>query len=321
MIRNVTILSQFMVIVSLVSGHFFWEEFQQFVKTHDKVYSSIEEFHRKYEVFCDNIEYIKEVNGMNLNYTLATNQFTDMKVGEFFAKTSFPKRKSGCERYDASTSNLASIDWRQHNAVTPVKNQGQCGSCWSFSATGAAEGAWAIKTDKLVSFSEQELVDCSKSYGNHGCNGGLMDNAFHFMMDNGICSESDYAYTASSKESCQTCDTVATVKSCRDVTPNNQQDLKSAVSMNPVSIAIEADTRVFQFYSGGVLSDDACGTNLDHGVLIVGFGEENNVPYWLVKNSWGDTWGDEGYIKILRSDEVNDPGICGIAMQPSFPVV
>lgn len=209
--------------------------------------------------------------------------------------------------------------------MTPVKNQGQCGSCWSFSASGAMEGAWAIRTNDIVSISEQQLVDCSKKYGNLGCKGGLMDNAFQYAINTGMCSEESYPYTSGvtqSGGSCQSCKPVVTINACADVPPNNQVALKEAVALvGPVSIALDAETKLFQSYKNGVITSDSCGTTLDHGVLIVGYGEEDGVKYWLVKNSWGASWGDDGYIKIERSESTNDAGICGIAMQPSFPIV
>ena len=147
-----------------------------------------------------------------------------------------------------------------------------------------------------------------------------MDNAFSYAIDNGMCSEESYPYQAKG-HLCHQCNKTVFISNCVDVTPSNQLHLKEAVSIGPVSVAIEADKSIFQLYSSGVVNSKDCGTNLDHGVLIVGYGVENQIPYWLVKNSWGDTWGDQGYIKIARSDDENDDGICGIAMQPSYPIV
>ena len=182
------------------------------------------------------------------------------------------------------------------------------------------EGAWAVHSGDLVSIAEQQLVDCSTDYGNNGCNGGLMDLAFDYAIDHGMCAEADVPYSAKDGGACPLCDTVVTISKCVDVTPNNQLHLKEAVSIGPVSIAIEADARVFQLYRKGIISSTGCGTNLDHGVLIVGYGSEDGSDYWIVKNSWGDGWGEDGYLRIARNDLTDDKGICGIAMQPSQPV-
>jgi len=228
----------------------------------------------------------------------------------------------GCKSFSSSASGApAEMDWRSKGAVTSVKNQGQCGSCWTFSSTGAIEGAWAISTGQLIDLAEQELVDCAGTkYGSMGCNGGQMEGAFKYVIEHGQCALSAYPYTAQDG-TCEKCTAVAHLASCSDVKPNDQISLKGAVSQQPVSIAIEADTKYFQSYSGGILTSSSCGTNLDHGVLIVGYGKENGIEYWLVKNSWGTSWGDKGYVKIARSDSTDDAGICGIAMDPSFPTV
>ena len=186
---------------------------------------------------------------------------------------------------------------------------------WAFSTTGAVEGAFQLATGVLRSLSEQQLVDCSVSQGDHGCQGGLMDNAFKYIVSNkGIDSELDYSYLGDNEPcwSKAASRVVATIDSFADVPKNDEAQLAAAVAKQPVSVAIEADQAIFQNYKSGVL-DGACGTNLDHGVLVVGFAPE----YWIVKNSWGASWGEKGYVRMKRG--VNATGLCGIAMQASYP--
>ena len=214
------------------------------------------------------------------------------------------------------------VDWREHNAVTHVKDQGHCGGCWAFSTTGSVEGIVAIETGKLLNISEQQLIDCSGPQGNHGCEGGIMEHGFQYIIDNGgICSEEDYPYQGVDNQ-CQDCETIVDIKKYGDIYPKNEKVLKRAVAQQPVSVAIQANISSFRFYKEGIYSDYNCGDQLDHGVLVVGYGtdEVQNMDYWLVKNSWGKLWGEEGYIRILRNiDDKN--GLCGIAMQPTIPLL
>jgi len=327
-----TLIDKYETEINLENETDHWFKFNDFKNKYGKEYNSFDEFNYRFLIFKNNLRDIIKHNLESIhNFKMKINSFTDLSQYEFHDKyvlgiiNDVDTNLGTCKTFNYTNKHVPDeLDWRLFNAVTPVKNQGQCGSCWSFSATGAIEGAYAIQNQILISFSEEQLVDCSRLYGNSGCNGGLMDSAFKYTMVNGLCSEDEYPYTSSSGKTtykCLNCEPIVKVRGCYDVTPNNQLALKEAVSIGPVSVAIDADTRYFQSYSSGILDLSDCNTNLDHGVLIVGYGVENDTKYWLLKNSWGDSWGEKGYFRILRTDSQNDSGICGVAIQPSFPFV
>jgi C1A family cysteine protease len=258
---------------------------------------------------------------------MGINQFTDLTSQEFKKQYISGLKMSvdsyGCDIFSSDATDVpSSVDWRTLGAVTSVKDQGQCGSCWAFSSTGAAEGAWAVTTGELIDLSEQQLVDCATgiAYGSHGCSGGSMEGADKYLISRGQCSDSEYPYiSGNGKEgTCKSCSSIVKFRSCLDVESNDQLSLKAAVAQQPVSVAIEADSYYFQSYESGILTATTCGTELDHGVLIVGYGEEKGQQFWIVKNSWSTTWGENGYVRILRSESRDDSGICGIAIDPSF---
>lgn len=333
------------VMVSLIGSNsadnvhdrkYYEEKFFNWLSVHKVTPASGDHFVQMLQNFADNDDFIAEHNSKSLSYTLGHNKFSHMTFDEWrqYVRLGLdrPSNDVKSDFIHEAPSDLsaipATVDWVSAGSVTPVKDQGNCGSCWSFSTTGSLEGAYKNKYGTLKSFSEQHFVDCDNRENggkDHGCNGGLMDNAFTWAKKNkGVCYEADYPYVSGTTSKAGTCNPKCTAdskvapKSYTDVKTNSDSALMSAIAQQPVSIAIEADQKAFQLYQSGVFTA-ACGTNLDHGVLAVGYGTLNGVDYYKVKNSWGSSWGMDGYILLERGVSQKE-GQCGIlAGPPSYP--
>lgn len=293
-----------------------------------KVYATAEKELAALNAFLENDRFIEEHKTRSSTYSVAHNIFSDMTTEEFKAHYvgNLDLSRSGLRGennllswYDASLSATppASIDWVAKGAVTPVQNQSKCGGCWAFSTTGSIEGANFVENGILEKLSEQELVSCDRV--DHGCQGGVMDQAYGFVEQEGICTEAAYPFNSGAdgiSGSCRStsCQSVLKITGYKRVPIMDESSLKSAVAQQPVSIAIEADHRSFQLYHGGVYSQD-CGQKLDHAVLAVGYGTDNGKDYWKIKNSWSPGWGEDGYIRIARGNNE-----CGVAEHMVFPV-
>jgi cathepsin L len=301
-------------------------------ETNNKLYSDAEE-HVRRATWESNLKKVQEHNlqadlGVH-TYYLGMNKFADLTITEFAKMMNGYNVTMRGERSQDHHSFIRNpnaqlpdtVDWRDKGYVTPIKDQGQCGSCWAFSTTGSLEGQHFKATGKLVSLSEQNLVDCSTAQGNMGCNGGLMDQAFQYIKDNqGIDTEDSYPYEAKD-DTCRfnKANVGATDTGFTDITSKDESALQEAVAtVGPISVAIDASHSSFQLYKSGVYNEIFCSqTRLDHGVLAVGYGADSGKDYWLVKNSWGEGWGDKGYIKMSR----NKRNQCGIATAASYPLV
>jgi len=296
-----------------------------------------------YKNWLKNDVYINYVNSQNLSYKLGHNIFSALSREDFLKLNKFDNVDDnidtgfkGIRKYYADiidSEYLApSIDWRSYGFVSPIQDQGQCGSCWAFSATSAIESAVAIKTGTLTKMSEQQLVDCDNfKHGgsSFGCNGGLMEDAFSWVgKNNGLCSSKNYPYVSGLTKKAGNCNL-----SCENVPQSdvlsyksllqNDDAFMSALNFQTISIAIQADQLDFQLYKSGVFTGN-CGTNLNHGVVLVGYGneEETGLDYYILRNSWGTSWGEEGYMYIGKGSQYNNgQGQCGVLLEGSYPVV
>ncbi|GAB0089449.1 digestive cysteine proteinase 1 [Sergentomyia squamirostris] len=305
-------------------------EFGRFVNKHGKQFNGeLEREHRK-NVFRHNLRYIHSMNRAKLGYTLGVNHLADRTDDEIQALRGFrpstPEQGNGGKPfpydYEKMTDSLPEqYDWRLYGAVTPVKDQSVCGSCWSFGTIGAIEGAYFLKNGgNLVRLSQQALIDCSWGYGNNGCDGGEDFRVYQWMMKHGgVPTEEEYGGYLGQDGYChiENVTLVAPITGFVNVTPSNVNAFKVALFKHgPLSVAIDASRKTFSFYSHGVYYDKECKNDvdgLDHAVLAVGYGIMNGEQYWLVKNSWSNYWGNQGY--ILMSARDNN---CGVMTSPTY---
>ncbi|TKY59169.1 Senescence-specific cysteine protease SAG12 [Spatholobus suberectus] len=307
------------------------KQHEEWMALHGRVYADRAEKLRRRQIFKENLVFIEKHNNEgNKRYNVSLNSFADLTNEEFLASHTGalynkPPTQQGSSKINhnlgyqnMSVSDIEpSLDWRKRGAVNNIKNQGGCGGCWAFAAVAAVEGITQIKTGKLISLSEQQLIDCAS---NDGCHAEPVHKAYEYIQSHGIASEAEYPYEGKDG-TCNnngTVNPVAKISGYRYVPPRSEEELLKAVANQPVSVNIDASGQAFRFYSGGVFSGE-CGTNLNHAVAAIGYDEDSKGKFWLMRNSWGQQWGEGGYMKLKR-DTGAPEGLCGIYLYPSYPI-
>ncbi|CAI2375194.1 unnamed protein product [Moneuplotes crassus] len=301
-------------------------EFQMYLGKYGKNYHNEEEYSFRLKVFKQNYQIIEESNRQGKSYTLGLNKFGDWTREEY--KKLLTHNEAG--KKQAKVADIKGdyepdpIDHRELGAVNPVVNQGACGGCYAFSAAAVVEGMLFNFGKGLMKYSEQEIIDCSEAYGNARCNGGHFTQGFDFLHENLFCTDKEYPYTAGAEDECKysTCDDLdheITVREYFSVPENSALSLKESLTYNIIGAGVGADSEIFQFYKSGIVNDKACGNNNNHAITVVGHGIEDGVDYFIIRNSWGADWGEEGYIRLGTSFE-EDKGVCGILQDLAFPM-
>ncbi|KAJ1690372.1 hypothetical protein LUZ63_014527 [Rhynchospora breviuscula] len=300
------------------------DEFEKWIKEIGKNYSNEDEKLKRFAIFKSNYQFINSSNNNpEQTFKLGLNKYADLTNQEFRALLAgfIPrtgKQPSTPFRYE-NVMPPSSIDWRSRGAVTSVKDQGKCGSCWAFVTADAIEGITKITKGILPTLSEQELIDCVSEC--KGCNGGRPDTAFKWVTKNGgLTNEADYPYKANNGicDATKVKDFAAAITGYENVPSGNETALMNAVANQPVTVAIDSAGLFFQFYQSGIFRGP-CGKNLDHVMTVVGYGGDGLNKYWIVRNSWGTSWGENGYVRIWKDSGLG-PGVCGITLVSSYPV-
>ncbi len=302
------------------------ETFELWSRQYKKVYATPAEKEYRLNVFHSNLKSTQEKQ-KKVDYEVGLTFFSDMTISEAMNKfTGMAKDLFGGPKRTLykppNSKNPKSIDWRKEGKVSPIRYQNSCGACWSFAAVAALETAYAIKTGDLKQFSEQQLLDCTRPFGNTGCSGGWMHNAYKYLEEEPLMLREDYPYENEEKDCrAEASKGVFKLESYVDIPKNNMRALESAVA-NHGTISIAIDAGSFFNYRSGILDDPDCGFGINHGVSLVGYGSENGKDYWIVRNQWDTIWGEDGYVRVAKYDKgPNDPGMCGIYTKNSFPVL